>query len=72
MIKKPLRTVAAKCKLRAYPSLVAAIGALRGIPEFQHLSSSAIRELESIAPSSGSRYAPDTADIYGLVGNELH
>jgi len=39
--------------------------------ELQHLSSSAIRELESIAPGSGSRYVPDTAEIYGLEGNEL-
>lgn len=39
--------------------------------ELQHLSSSAIRELESIAPGSGSRYVPDTAVIYGFVGDEL-
>ena len=39
--------------------------------ELQHLSSSAIRELESIAPGSGARYVPDTAEIYGLEGNEL-
>ena len=38
--------------------------------ELQHLSSSAIRELESIAIGSGSRYVPDTAGIYGLVGDE--
>jgi pantetheine-phosphate adenylyltransferase len=34
--------------------------------ELQHLSSSAIRELESISPSSGLRYVPQTQDIYGL------
>ena len=38
--------------------------------EWQHLSSSAIRELESIAVGSGSRYVPDTVGIYGLVGDE--
>jgi phosphopantetheine adenylyltransferase len=38
--------------------------------ELQHLSSSAIRELESIAVGSGSRYVPDTVGIYGLVGDE--
>jgi pantetheine-phosphate adenylyltransferase len=38
--------------------------------ELQHLSSSAIRELEAIAPGSGSRYVPDTAAIYGLGGDE--
>jgi phosphopantetheine adenylyltransferase len=37
--------------------------------EWQHLSSSAIRELESIAVGSGSRYVPDTVGIYGLVGD---
>jgi phosphopantetheine adenylyltransferase len=36
-------------------------------PELQHLSSSAIRELESIAPGSGERYVPDTAEIYALL-----
>jgi pantetheine-phosphate adenylyltransferase len=35
--------------------------------ELQHLSSSAIRELESIEPGAGQRYVPDTASIYGLV-----
>jgi len=35
--------------------------------ELQHLSSSAIRELESIAPSSGDRYVPATEEIYGWV-----
>lgn len=36
--------------------------------ELQHLSSSAIRELESISPGSGARYLPETAAIYGLRG----
>jgi pantetheine-phosphate adenylyltransferase len=35
--------------------------------ELQHLSSSAIRELESIEPGVGGRYLPTTRDIYGLV-----
>ena len=39
--------------------------------ELQHLSSSAIRELNSIADSAGERYVPDTAEVYGLqVGSE--
>jgi pantetheine-phosphate adenylyltransferase len=32
--------------------------------ELQHLSSSAIRELESIEPGAGGRYVPGTAEIY--------
>ena len=32
----------------------------------QHVSSSAIRELESIQPSAGRRYLPATGDIYGI------
>jgi pantetheine-phosphate adenylyltransferase len=35
--------------------------------ELQHLSSSAIRELESISPSSGHRYVPQTQEIYDLL-----
>jgi pantetheine-phosphate adenylyltransferase len=35
--------------------------------ELQHLSSSAIRELEAIEPGAGQRYVPDTAAIYELV-----
>ena len=35
--------------------------------ELQHLSSSAIRELEAIEPGAGRRYVPDTATIYDLV-----
>lgn len=35
--------------------------------ELQHLSSSAIRELEAIEPGAGQRYVPDTATIYDLV-----
>lgn len=35
--------------------------------ELQHLSSSAIRELESISPSSGLRYVPETREIYDLL-----
>jgi pantetheine-phosphate adenylyltransferase len=35
--------------------------------EFQHLSSSAIRELEAIEPGAGQRYIPDIAAIYDLV-----
>ena len=38
--------------------------------ELQHLSSNAIRELESISPGSGSRDGPDTAAIYGLEGKK--
>lgn len=34
--------------------------------ELQHLSSSAIRELESIEPGAGERYLPDTVQIYDL------
>ena len=36
--------------------------------DLQHLSSSAIRELESIESGAGARYLPDTATIYDLVG----
>ena len=39
-------------------------------PELQHLSSNAIRELESIHPGAGQRYVPDTAQIYDLVPAE--
>ena len=35
--------------------------------ELQHLSSSAIRELESIQPGAGQRYVPRADEIYGLV-----
>ncbi len=35
--------------------------------ELQHLSSSAIRELESIAASAGARYIPNTREIYNLI-----
>lgn len=35
--------------------------------ERQHLSSSAIRELESIAAGAGARYVPSNQEIYGLV-----
>jgi pantetheine-phosphate adenylyltransferase len=35
--------------------------------ELQHLSSSAIRELESIQPDAGQRYVPCAAEIYGLA-----
>lgn len=35
--------------------------------ELQHLSSNAIRELESIEPGAGRRYIPDTAAIYDFV-----
>jgi pantetheine-phosphate adenylyltransferase len=35
--------------------------------EYQHLSSSAIRELEAIEPWAGERYVPDTKAIYDLV-----
>jgi len=34
--------------------------------ELQHLSSSAIRELESIEPGAGRRYIPTNEDIYAL------
>jgi pantetheine-phosphate adenylyltransferase len=37
--------------------------------ELQHLSSSAIRELESIQPEAGRRYIPGTSAIYELVDN---
>lgn len=40
--------------------------------ELQHLSSSAIRELEAIEPGAGRRYVPDTATIYDLVDVPLH
>jgi pantetheine-phosphate adenylyltransferase len=36
--------------------------------KYQHLSSSAIRELESIERGAGERYIPDTAEIYDLAG----
>lgn len=35
-------------------------------PELQHLSSSAIRELESIDQGAGRRYVPETREIYAL------
>jgi pantetheine-phosphate adenylyltransferase len=35
--------------------------------ELQHLSSSAVRELESFRAGAGDRYLPDTATIYDLV-----
>lgn len=35
--------------------------------ELQHLSSSAIRELEAIELGAGQRYLPDTSTIYGIV-----
>jgi pantetheine-phosphate adenylyltransferase len=35
--------------------------------ELQHLSSSAIRELEAIEPGAGRGYLPDTVSIYDLV-----
>lgn len=38
-------------------------------PNLQHLSSSAIRELEAIEPGAGQRYIPDTAEIYRLVAD---
>jgi phosphopantetheine adenylyltransferase len=34
--------------------------------ELQHLSSSAIRELNAIEPGAGKRYIPDVASIYAL------
>jgi pantetheine-phosphate adenylyltransferase len=33
--------------------------------ELQHLSSSAIRELEAISPGAGARYVPSAAEVYG-------
>jgi len=39
--------------------------------ELQHLSSSAIRELEAIEPGAGQRYVPDTMAIYDLVDVEV-
>lgn len=35
--------------------------------ELQHLSSSAIRELEAIQPGAGQRYIPDSTQIYDLI-----
>jgi hypothetical protein len=35
--------------------------------ELQHLSSSAVRELESFAPGAGDRHLPETSEIYDLV-----
>ena len=35
-------------------------------PELQHLSSSAIRELEAIEPGAGTRYVPTSTAIYEL------
>jgi pantetheine-phosphate adenylyltransferase len=35
--------------------------------ELQHLSSSAVRELESFQSGAGERYVPDTSSIYDLV-----
>ncbi len=35
-------------------------------PQLQHLSSSSIKELESIEPGAGHRYLPSTEDIYRL------
>ncbi len=37
--------------------------------ELQHLSSSAIRELDSISPGAGARYVPTAAEVYGLGAN---
>jgi pantetheine-phosphate adenylyltransferase len=37
--------------------------------ELQHLSSSAIRELEAISPGAGARYVPTAAEVYGLVAS---
>jgi pantetheine-phosphate adenylyltransferase len=37
--------------------------------ELQHLSSSAIRELESIEPGAGARYVPDRRRIYQLAAS---
>jgi pantetheine-phosphate adenylyltransferase len=36
----------------------------------QHLSSSAVRELESYEPGAGDRYLPGTTEIYNLVQGE--
>ena len=36
-------------------------------PEFQHLSSSALRELAAIQPGAEVRYLPNATDIYDLV-----
>lgn len=36
-------------------------------PEFQHVSSSAIRELEALEPGAGARYVPTRPAIYGSV-----
>ncbi len=36
-------------------------------PEYQHLSSSGIRELESIEPGAGKRYVPNVESIYDLA-----
>ncbi len=38
-------------------------------PLFQHLSSSALRELAAIQPGTENRYVPTAAQIYGLQGN---
>jgi pantetheine-phosphate adenylyltransferase len=38
--------------------------------ELQHLSSSAVRELESFEPGAGDRYLPDTSEIYCLISTE--
>jgi phosphopantetheine adenylyltransferase len=35
--------------------------------ELQHLSSSAVRELESFEPGSGDRYLPSATAIYDLI-----
>lgn len=35
--------------------------------ELQHLSSSAIRELEAISPGAGKRYIPNASEVYALV-----
>ena len=37
-------------------------------PQFQHLSSSAMRELAAIQPGAEARYIPRAADIYGWAG----
>lgn len=37
-------------------------------PQFQHLSSSAMRELAAIKPGAESRYLPTAEQIYGLCG----
>lgn len=36
-------------------------------PHLQHLSSNSICELESIEPHAGTRYIPNTSQIYGIV-----